>query len=87
MIDLKKQIKSKGKTLQEIADTLGKSKQNFGQQVNHNPTLSLIEDIASACGCSVSELLRSTEDDNQSVSISCPHCGKPIQIETKISAQ
>ena len=84
-MDLKEQIKKQGKTLTEVAKILGKTLPNYSQQINYNPTITLLEDTARACGCTLSELLR--EDGEDVHSLVCPHCGQRIHIDVCLSSK
>ena len=76
--DLKKIIKSKGYTLSAFAEKVGISKQALNSIVNGNPTISSLETIADACGCTVSELLQ--EDNITTPTLTCPKCGAKLNI-------
>lgn len=86
MIDIKKNIRKQGRTARWVAEQLGKSEQNFGQQINHNPTINLLVEIANVIGCSVADIV-ADDDINapKTHNASCPHCGKPIHISVKIT--
>jgi len=62
MPNIKKKIKELGFTTQQIAEKLKISQQAVSQAINGNPSLSRLEDIASAIGITVSELV---SDDPQ----------------------
>lgn len=79
-MDIKKVISSRGFTLKNVADRIGISQQAVSQAVNGNPSLSRLKEIADAIGVSVSELL-SDDDSMEKTSITCPHCGKTINIK------
>lgn len=66
-------------TLAEIAEKIGVSASSLSQIMKGNPTLSKLQDIASALGVSVAELFE-PQDASQLVG-RCPHCGKPIKIK------
>jgi transcriptional regulator with XRE-family HTH domain len=69
----------KGCTLAELAARMGVSASSLSQILNGNPTLSKLNAIASALNVEVSELFTQPK---QGV-ISCPHCGKPINIKVE----
>ncbi len=82
-MDLKKTIKQRGYTLEELAKQMTKRDGTRGistpamyQILNGNPTLSRLQEIANILGISVSELLAG---DTARGAV-CPHCGKPLNI-------
>jgi transcriptional regulator with XRE-family HTH domain len=86
-MDIKKVIKDSGWTLERLAAEMtnkngqkGISQPSVSQIVNGNPTLDKLQEIAGIIGISVSELVmdKNNEDSN---TITCPHCGKKIKIE------
>ena len=80
MVDIKKVIRAHGFTLEKVATELGVSKSTMTQFVSGNPTLSRLQDIANVLNIPVSELVMDV-DTPPSVSVICPHCGKPINIK------
>lgn len=85
MIDIKKNIRRQGKTVRWVAEQLGKSEQNLGQQIGHNPTINLISEIAKVIGCSIADIVADTDSAQPPSTFICPHCGKPIHIEININ--
>ena len=88
-MNIKKVIKDSGWTLEQLAAEMknkngekGVTQSSVSQMLNGNPTLDKLQEIANIMGISVSELLRD-ENDMPYSSITCPHCGKDIQIEVK----
>ena len=88
-MNIKKVIKNKGWTLEQLATEMtnkkgekGVSHASVSQIINGNPTLDKLQEIANIIGISVSELVRD-ENDIRKTSVTCPHCGKDIQIEVK----
>lgn len=76
-LKIKEIIKSKGLTLQDVADKIGVARMTLANTLQkNNPTISTLEKIADALGVSVFDLF---EDDR--VTSVCPHCGKPIKIK------
>ena len=76
---IKEVIKEKGMTITELADKMGINRVNLSNMVNGNPTVETLNKIADALGVAVTELFEQPKKD--SVSISCPHCGKSINIK------
>lgn len=59
----------------DLADKLGISQGAMSLSINGNPTVSTLEKIAEALNVPITELFESN-----SVSATCPHCGKPLKI-------
>lgn len=78
---IKDVIKEKGMTITELADKMGINRVNLSSMVNGNPTVETLNKIADAIGCPVTELFE--QPKKNSLSITCPHCGKEIEIITK----
>ena len=76
---IKDAIKERGTTVQDLAERMGITRVGLSQHINGNPSVEVLERIASALGCPVTELFAQPKKD--SVSISCPHCGKSINIK------
>lgn len=88
-MDIRAVIKRKGFTLTYIADRLTNKKGEKGvslpsliQTIDGNPTVSSLQEIAKIIGVSLSELV-ADDTDHQGASITCPHCGKPINIKVE----
>lgn len=82
MIDrlmIKDAMKRNGTSVNEVADKMGISRVTLSTHINGNPSTEILLRIADAIGCSVTELFEQPKKD--SVSISCPHCGKSINIK------
>ena len=89
---IKELIKIKGITQKDFAEKLGMSPIGLSQILSGKPSYTTLEKIASALEVEVWELLVSPEEivrkhsnlkdmDNTQT---CPHCGKPIMIRTKL---
>ena len=76
---VKELCRDKNMTLAEIAEKIGVSASSLSQIMKGNPTLSKLQDIASALDVSVAELF----DTQPKNTITCPHCGKPITIKAE----
>lgn len=76
-MDIKKVIKERGYTVNQVADIMGKNRVTLFQTISRNPTVETLQKIADAIGCSVADFFRDEEKD-ASV-FRCPHCGKPIE--------
>ena len=81
-MDIKKIAKKKGYTMARIAEELGINRVTLAQSLNGNPTLHRLQEIANVLGCSVGDFFRdeTVEGDNNTLSMTCPHCGKSIRL-------
>nr|DAZ47026.1 MAG TPA: helix-turn-helix domain protein [Caudoviricetes sp.] len=78
-LNIKKAIKSKGLEVKEVAKRMGITPTGLSQHINGNPSIEVLYRISDAIGCDVSELFEQPKKDN--LSITCPHCGKDIEIK------
>ena len=76
---VKEICKEKGITIQELADNMEMKRESLSRAINGNPTLETLEKIASALGLNISELF--DQPKNNTAGITCPHCGKNINIK------
>ena len=76
--------KSKGMTLQDLADRLGIARSTLANTlVKKNPTLETLEKISKALGVSVFDLIGEEDQVHNHNTITCPHCGKKILLDAK----
>ncbi len=81
-MDLKKIIRSHGQTISSIAGKLGITQSALSQQINNGSiTFAKVEHIADIIGVSLSELV--ADESAQPGALTCPHCGKPINIKVE----
>lgn len=78
---IKEVIKEKGLSVQELAEKMGISRVGLSQHINGNPSVEVLERIAAALDVSVIELFEPPRTDT--VSLTCPHCGKPIRLKAE----
>lgn len=78
---IKEVIKERGMTITELADKMSINRVNLSNMVNGNPTVETLNKIADAIGCPVTELFEQPKKDG--VSLTCPHCGKEINIKVE----
>lgn len=76
---IKEVIKEKGSSIQELADRIGINRVTLSNSINGNPTVETLNKIADALCVPVTELFEQPKKD--SLSLSCPHCGKSINIK------
>lgn len=73
---IKEILKTKGLSVNELAEMLGVSRVSVSNMINGNPTVETLNRIAGALGVSVSELFAAPAEGV----ITCPHCGKSIAL-------
>lgn len=78
---IKEVIKENGTTITELADKMGINRVNLSNMINGNPTYETLEKIAAALGVNISELF--DQPKNNTAGITCPHCGKNINIKVE----
>lgn len=78
---IKEVIKERGTTVQDLAKLMGITRVGLSQHINGNPSVEVLERIASALGCPVTELF--VQPNGSKLSITCPHCGKNITIKVE----
>lgn len=81
MLRVKEIAKEKGITMQVLAKRMGITQPGLSMLLNRNLTLQKLLDIAAALEVHVSELFENPKTNT--TNLTCPHCGKPIQIEVK----
>ena len=74
-------IKEGGYTKKDFADRMGVHPANLNKMID-SPSFPTLTKIADNLGITLSELLR-TSEETKKTSVTCPHCGKEIQIEVK----
>ncbi len=81
MLRVKEILKAKGMTAKELAKLLNVSEGSLSLTIKDgaNPSVQTLEKIATALGVPVAELFETPKDGV----ITCPHCGKRINIEVK----
>lgn len=78
-------IKEKGFTQQEFADKLGIARESLARILN-SPSYPSLEKIATALGVPLWQLFASPHEvspKSDTASLTCPHCGKPINIKAE----
>lgn len=80
-LSIKKIIKERGITVQEVAKRMEITPTGLSQHINGNPSVEVLERIANAIGCDVSELF----EKPQSTELTCPKCGTSLELKIKES--
>ena len=78
-LNIKKTIKDRGLSVREVAHRMGITPTGLSQHINGNPSVEVLERIAKAIGCDVSELFEKESEPT----FTCPHCGKEIKIKVE----
>ena len=71
-------IEQQDMTAKEVADKIGISVSALNQNISGNPSVKVLEKIATAINVPMWQLFASKEEVQGDV---CPHCGMPIKIK------
>lgn len=82
-MDLKKNIRAYGFTLEQIGERLGISQQAVSQAINGNPSLSRLKQIADAVGVPLSELVADEPHLEREPQMRCPYCGHELTVKVE----
>lgn len=80
-LNIKRAIKEHGLEVREVAKRMEITPTGLSQHINGNPSVEVLERIASAIGVNISELF--DQPKNNTTGIACPHCGKNINIKVE----
>lgn len=87
-MDIKKAIKNRGKTISAVAEVIGITQSALTLQIQNNSlTIKKLKIIASYLGITVSELVADEETPKPSPPLTCPHCGKKLNLTISINVQ
>lgn len=78
-LNIKKAIKGKGLEVREVAKRMGITPTGLSQHISGNPSVEVLERIASAIECDISELF----DKPSNTSLTCPKCGTDLELTIK----
>lgn len=78
---IKDVIKEKGMTVNSLAEKMGINRVGLSNHINGNPSVEVLERIASALDVPVTELFEQPRKD--ALTINCPNCGKEINIKVE----
>ena len=76
-LNIKKAIQSRGLEVASVAEKLGITPFTLSRQINGNPTVKKLSEIAAVLGCNVTEFF---DDESSKQELTCPHCGNEIHI-------
>lgn len=90
-MNIRRVIKEQGWTLARVAAEMRKPNGEKGLSqaalsqliINGNPTFDKLQEIADILGITVSELVREEGNDLRNARLTCPHCGREIELEVK----
>lgn len=73
---IKEIIKEKGLTIQKVADTMGINRVTLTNHINGNPSVKILQKIASALQVDIVELFKQP----QTSEFNCPNCGAKLTV-------
>ena len=86
-MDIRKRIKERGFTLEQVQKQLknshgglGISQPSMSSLINGNPSFSRLQEIAQIIGVTVSELVRDDDTVGGGAGLVCPVCGAPLTL-------
>ncbi|WP_298046362.1 helix-turn-helix transcriptional regulator [uncultured Bacteroides sp.] len=79
-------LKERGITINELAEKMGLNRVTLSTQINGTANIASYEKIAAALNVPMWQLFASPEEvrpKKDGLSITCPHCGKDINIKVE----
>lgn len=78
-------LKEQGITINELAEKMRLNRVTLSTQINGTANIASYEKIATALNVPLWQLFASSQEVQGAVknTITCPHCGKPIELEVK----
>ena len=84
MTRIKEILKEKGLTVNQLADMLEISRQALSKQIQGKMLVETAQRIAEALDVPMWQLFASSQEVQETKNtITCPHCGKPIELKVK----
>lgn len=85
ILKIKEVIKEHGLTIGEVANRMGIHRITLSTHITGNPSVDVLSRIATAIGCKVTDLFDGDDDadSDNSMNITCPHCGRKINIKVE----
>lgn len=91
MYRIKEVLQEKGMKSKDLAESLGKSKQQISNILNGsgNVSMSMLSEIANALKVPVWQLLVSPKEVNESngASVKCPNCNHEFKVRVNLEAE
>lgn len=81
-LNIKKAIKEHGLEVREVAKRMEITPTGLSQHINGNPSVEVLERIAKAIGCDITELFDAPKEGV----IHCPKCGTEIKLNPEIES-
>lgn len=81
-MDIRKVMKERGVTVQELAEKLGVTQSSLNQSISGNPSVRKLESLAEAIGCKVGDFFESSESSSEK-EFQCPFWKAGIEINVK----
>ena len=80
-LNIKKAIFDRGLEVREVATRMGITNVTISRHINGNPSVEILNRIANAIGCDVTDLFdtHQTIDNNENI-IVCPKCGTRLKV-------
>lgn len=78
---IKEIIKVHRLTSKEVAQRMGISPEGLSYHINGNPSVEVLERIATAIGCEVGDFFESTSNGD----FKCPHCGTALKVSVELT--
>lgn len=79
-------LKEQGITINELAEKMGLNRVTLSTQINGTANIASYEKIATALNVPMWQLFASSDElqtKSDTASLSCPHCGKSINIKAE----
>lgn len=81
-MEIRKIIKEKGMTVQEVADKMGITQSSLNQTISGNPSVKKLESIAEAIGCKVGDFFETSTPPHEE-GFRCPFWAANLEIKEK----
>lgn len=84
-MDIKRIIKQKGFTLQQVADLTGVNRVTLTLTIQGNPTYRKLKEISEAIGCDVADFFederKAQPEKDTTPNLTCPRCGARLSVQ------
>lgn len=79
-MEVKKIIKQKGYTIEQVAEKMGVTRVTLTQNLSRNPTINTLQRVADAIGCKVGDFFLDEIIADSNNTITCPKCGAKFEL-------